>query len=104
MLREQSTDWLCADYPSAKMVITGDPAAVRAELERRGAISPAEWPAIDAGKVGYGMSQCAVEAVWGTPILKSHVHSAAGEIEVWAYPSASAVFTAGKVTSYTEPP
>jgi hypothetical protein len=99
-----STDRLCQYYQSERAAVRGRPAEVRAELERRGAVDPKDWPAIDIGDIHYGMNKCDIEAMGGAPLLESHASSVAGEIEVILYPEASITLTAGKVTAYTSSP
>jgi hypothetical protein len=101
-LASMPTDRLCQYYQSERAALRGRSAEVRAELERRSAVDPKHWAAIDAGDIQYGMNKCEIEAMGGPPIADSHAHSAAGEIEVLAYPLANATLINGRVTAYTK--
>lgn len=72
----------------------------RAELERRGLISPSHIALIDAEKVTYGMSGCGVRAAWGAPDDISHHQIAGHETQVWFYSHSyrGATLTDGLVT------
>jgi hypothetical protein len=99
----QPTDQLCQYYQASRAAIRGTPAELRAELEKRGAINPTEWPAINTGAVHYGMNKCAIEAIGGRPITDSHAMSAKGEVEILVYELAVITLQNDKVVAYTVP-
>ena len=68
-LAGMSTDRLCQYYQSERAAARGRPIEVRAELERRGAVDPKDWPAIDIGDIHYGMNKCEIGAMGGPPLL-----------------------------------
>jgi hypothetical protein len=86
VLHEQSTEWLCSNYPGERAaILAGGPAiaaGIRAELDRRGAMSPTDWALVDSDKLTYGMSKCALEAIYGPPSVHSYGQSVHGEVEV----------------------
>jgi hypothetical protein len=71
---------------------------VRAAIDRRHLVAMPEWPAIEAGSVVRGMSECAALAAWGEPLLVSD----SGPVTVMQFRAGRVVvFTGGKVTSVT---
>lgn len=102
-LTNQPTDKLCQYYQASRAAIRGTPAELRAELEKRGAIKPTEWPAINTGAVHYGMNKCAIEAIGGQPLADSHAMSARGEVESLAYELGVITLQNDKVVAYTVP-
>ena len=83
LLQARQTDDLCQGYYlfSGRVVIGVVPTAsyperldaIKKELEARNAVTPQDWPLIDAGRVQKGMTACAVEAVWGATTLHEQV-------------------------------
>jgi hypothetical protein len=92
-----------ANHPSTYTTGTpwpGKKAAIKTELNRRNAVAPDEWSAIDAGKPQIGMSECALKAVWGNPLNINHSVTAAGDMTRYVYGLSRAVNLAnGQVKS-----
>ncbi len=63
---------LCDDYHQVKSH------NVRAELERRNAITPDEWVLIDSKKVKIGMSEVAFLCAMGTPTVYGAINRSTG--------------------------
>ena len=104
-VHRQTTNWLCANsfIRPTNNVAGGQTfaAEMRAELNARGAMNDRDWALVDTGKITYGMSRCALEAIYGAPAAEGHARSALGETETLAWPGVSAVLTSDKVTSFT---
>jgi hypothetical protein len=72
---------------------------IKAELNRRGAVAPGEWPLIDQQKIRVGMSECALLASWGSPLGINHTVTAAGDSAQYVYGGGNyAYVTNGRVT------
>ncbi len=72
----------------------------RAELERRGVFTPADWTRIDNGEIRIGDTQLLVLAAWGSGLVVSKRVSAHGTVEVWDYGTVQYVtFRDGRVTA-----
>jgi hypothetical protein len=59
--------------------------AIRAEIDRRGAIAAGDWEAVDQGRTRIGMSPCAVLAAWGDPIHVNNTTTASGTTSQLVY-------------------
>jgi hypothetical protein len=101
-LAAMPTDHLCQYYQSERAALRGRDVAVRAEVERRGAVNPSDWSAINIGDIHYGMNKCEIEPMGGPPTVDTGAQNAVvGEIETLGYPFASATLTNDKVTAFT---
>lgn len=60
-LAMQPATWMCAEYDRNQSP------NIRAELTRRGTITPEEWALIDQKHIGIGMSEAALLCSWGFP-------------------------------------
>jgi hypothetical protein len=87
----------CADYGSLRGSVRQSEAdALRQELINRAAITPTEWPKVDARTPAIGMSKCAVLAMFGPPTVTNQIATPHGLQETLAfrrpYESAATVF------------
>ena len=67
--------------------------AIRQEIDRRHAVDPADWPAINARQVHIGMTECAFRAAWGFP------NASNGTVTAW---SRSIQYVYGNSYIYTD--
>jgi hypothetical protein len=79
-LQAESTDKLCAAYGQN---LGRD--KVRAELQRRDALTAREWEHVDKRKVFIGMSSTAALCSWGSPDRINSTITGGGRSEQWVY-------------------
>src|SRR5262252_1394626 len=75
---EKTNDQLCQRYNVLH------PKSIRAELEKRGALTAEEWKAVDEERIFVGMSGTAVRCARGKPWIVV-TQTEAGPVEVWRY-------------------
>lgn len=94
---EKTSDQLCQRYN------TMHPKKIRAELEKRGALTAEEWKAVDEERIFVGMSATAVLCARGKPWVERKA-TEAGEFEVWRFAPAgkweSLTMSGGRVLEY----
>jgi hypothetical protein len=97
VLQAKQTDDLCLNYYVYSRRNVGLPtssyperlAAIKAELDRRGAVRAEEWPFIDTSTPKIGMSECGVLAAWGEPPTINHTVTAGADVAQYVYGSRS---------------
>lgn len=76
--------------------------SARAELERRKALTTAEWTLIARSQIGVGMSELALFCSWGQPKHTNRTVNAAGEYKQYVYDDGFVYVERDRVTSYQD--
>lgn len=71
-----SDDLLCYRYNDARgnSSLQKDVPVLRAEIDKRGLITPDEWSLVEQKKIKLGMSECALVASWGSGKVNKHTN------------------------------
>lgn len=78
-----SDDQICRKYGtySAWFIAKSLAQGYKREIERRGLIAPADWTLVTEKRIRKGMTQCAMYASWGIPLLERPSDRYEGEIQ-----------------------